>query len=578
MSGMLRWFNSIKLRYKLVLFYICFGFIPVMVLFLYSFSQMREIIGDKERINLQSYLYQSVATMDSKLEVYDNLSDYIAFNQDLANTLSYPYESPYAQYKQVTGIIDPILQSLRYFHDDINCVTIYADNGFVKHDTTIAPLSEIAEDVWYQTVQRSAGISWFVDETEEKVFSARRLPVESKSGNPCILVVDVDYERLFEPYEQTLTSEYGVFITDKAGDVIYQCRRFSEENDQYVLSYGDFAAQRKKGDSSDYTIISENSGKAGWTVWLYQPKRIAGNGMRPVGSMIALTVLLCLGGTGLAYLFISSMISKRLERLTATMQEVEDGNLSVEVTSQDKDEIGVLYRSFGNMLKRVRTLIEEVYVSKITQKESEMKALQAQINPHFLYNTLSLINWKALTAGEEDISKMTLAMSTFYRTALNRGKNTLRVEDELKNTKAYLEIQSMMHDHDFDYAVEVEPGILGYESLNLILQPLVENAIMHGIEHKTDGRGRIEIRGWLKDDCIWFSVADNGIGMSRETAQRILSMESKGYGVRNVNERICLCYGEEYAIRVESVVGKGTRMTLHFPTKTEGPGRVRDLF
>ena len=134
------------------------------------------------------------------------------------------------------------------------------------------------------------------------------------------------------------------------------------------------------------------------------------------------------------------------------------------------------------MLERLRTLIQEVYVGKLRQKESEMKALQAQINPHFLYNTLSLINWKALAAGETDISKMTLAMSTFYRTALNRGKNTLSVEDELKNTRAYLEIQSMMHDGDFDYTIDAEAEILSCQSLNLILQPLVENAIMHGIE------------------------------------------------------------------------------------------------
>ena len=211
-------------------------------------------------------------------------------------------------------------------------------------------------------------------------------------------------------------------------------------------------------------------------------------------------------------------------------------------------------------------LIKEVYVSKIVQKELEMKALQAQINPHFLYNTLSLINWKALTAGEEDISKMTLAMSTFYRTALNKGKNTLSVEDELKNTKAYLEIQSMIHDNDFDYEIIVEPEILGYESLNLILQPFVENAIAHGIERKTDGgRGRITIRGWSKDDCVWFSVEDNGEGMSRQTASQILTMDSKGYGVRNINERIQLFYGEEYKVEVESELGKGTKMILHFP-------------
>ena len=162
---------------------------------------------------------------------------------------------------------------------------------------------------------------------------------------------------------------------------------------------------------------------------------------------------------------------------------------------------------------------------------------------------------------------MTLAMSSFYRTALNRGRNTLRVEDELKNTRAYLEIQSMMHHHDFDYEIITEPEILSCESLNLILQPLVENAITHGIEPKTGERGRIVVRGWMEEGCVWFSVEDNGLGMDADTAQKILSMESRGYGVRNVNERIRLCYGEEYGITVESEMGKGTIMRLHFPAR-----------
>lgn len=565
MNKVQRWFNSIKLRYKLVLFYICFCFVPVMVLFLYSFFQMRQVLADKERINLQSYLYQSVATMDSKIEVYDNLSDYITFNQNLAKTLMYEYKSPYEQYLQVVETVDPILQSLRYFHKDITRVTIYTDNGMVKHDTTIAPLSEIQDTAWYRQARLTTEIEWFVDENAGEVFSARKMANDLNFGNASILYVEVDYDQLFEPYGQTLTSEYGVFITDESGEVIYSGSRFSEENGKYALSYSRFEAEREKGDSSDYTIISESSGKTGWTVWLYQPLRIAERGMSPAIGMIAVTVVLSCFCALMAYFFIFGMISKRLERLTASMQEVENGNLEVEVTSQDTDEIGLLYRGFGNMLRQIRTLIEEVYVSKITQKESEMKALQAQINPHFLYNTLSIINWKALAAGEEDISRMTLAMSTFYRTALNKGKNTIRVEEELKNTKAYLEIQSMMHDDDFDYEVIVEPEILSCESLNLILQPIVENAILHGIEKKTDGRGRIEIRGWKENGCVWFSVKDNGAGMDMETARKIPTMESKGYGVRNVNERICLYYGEEYGIIVESEVGKGTELKIHFP-------------
>ena len=225
--------------------------------------------------------------------------------------------------------------------------------------------------------------------------------------------------------------------------------------------------------------------------------------MRPIGVMAGVTILICIFAAVLAYFITSGMVSSRIERLTHFMQEVQEGSMDMQMESDDRDEIGMLYRGFGSMMKRIRTLINEVYLSKITQKEAELKALQAQINPHFLYNTLSLINWKALAAGEEDISRMTLALSTFYRTALNRGRNVLQVETELSNTRAYLEIQSMLHDGDFDYEIEAQTEILQCESLNLILQPLVENAIHHGIEEKTDGRGKITVRGWGKKTIVY---------------------------------------------------------------------------
>lgn len=570
------WLNGIKLRYKLALFYVCFCFLPVMILFLFSFGQMRGVIEDKEEINLKSYLYQSVAAMDAKLKVYGNLADYVAFDQSLAKVFSQEYETPYEQYEQVTQVVDPVLQSLKYFHDDIERITVYTDNGMVKHDTTIAPASEAAGEDWYQEAQLASGLSWHADREKKEIFCARRMPTGLEGHRAEVLCIKADYEELFAPYEQTLNSEYGIFITDKIGEVLYEGNRFSEENSSCRLSYPDFVAQQGKGGDSAYSMISQISEVTGWKIWLYQPSGIAGDAMRPVSVMVVLTVILCLFGSAAASFVVSRLVSRRVERLTGHMLEVEEGSLeekqeSLELAAESEygDEIGVLYRSFARMLERLRTLIQEVYVGKIRQKESEMKALQAQINPHFLYNTLSLINWKALAAGEEDISKMTLAMSTFYRTALNRGKNTLSVEDELKNTRAYLEIQSMMHDGDFDYVIDAEPEILPFQSLNLILQPLVENAIMHGIETKTDGRGRIEIRGWLEEGCVWFTVQDNGVGMEKETAQKILTMESKGYGVRNVNERIRLFYGDAYAVTVESEIGKGTKMCIHFPASSQ---------
>ena len=566
MKKLLHWFNGIKLRYKLAIFYSLFCFLPVMLLFWLSFLQMRSIIDDKGKMNLQSYLQQSVLSMDRTLDGYNSLSDYIAFDRTLAEVFSMEYGTPYEQYEQLTQKVDPILRTASYFHGGMQQITIYTDNGMVKHDTTVAPVSEIEETDWYQKTLEHPGLNWFANYQEKTLFSARKLAFSGAREGVNILYMDVDYQKLFTPYAETLISECGLYITDQDGKLVFEESRFSGKNQNYDLTYSEFLEQRDRG-STDYIILCEQSNTTGWTVWLYQPVGLAGEAMRPIGVMAGVTILICIFAAVLAYFITSGMVSSRIERLTHFMQEVQEGSMDMQMESDDRDEIGMLYRGFGSMMKRIRTLINEVYLSKITQKEAELKALQAQINPHFLYNTLSLINWKALAAGEEDISRMTLALSTFYRTALNRGRNVLQVETELSNTRAYLEIQSMLHDGDFDYEIEAQPEILQCESLNLILQPLVENAIHHGIEEKTDGRGKITVRGWKEDNCVWFMVEDNGVGMEQEVADKILTMESKGYGVRNVDERIRLCYGEKYAMKVESVVGKGTKMTIHFPAR-----------
>ena len=566
MKKLLHWFNGIKLRYKLAIFYSLFCFLPVMLLFWLSFLQMRSIIDDKGKMNLQSYLQQSVSSMDRTLDGYNSLSDYIAFDRTLAEVFSMEYGTPYEQYEQLTQKVDPILRTASYFHGGMQQITIYTDNGMVKHDTTVAPVSEIEETDWYQKTLEHPGLNWFANYQEETLFSARKLAFSGAREGVNILYMDVDYQKLFTPYAETLISECGLYITDQDGKLVFEESRFSGKNQNYDLTYSEFLEQRDRG-STDYIILCEQSNTTGWTVWLYQPVGLAGEAMRPIGVMAGVTILICIFAAVLAYFITSGMVSSRIERLTHFMQEVQEGSMDMQMESDDRDEIGMLYRGFGSMMKRIRTLFNEVYLSKITQKEAELKALQAQINPHFLYNTLSLINWKALAAGEEDISRMTLALSTFYRTALNRGRNVLQVETELSNTRAYLEIQSMLHDGDFDYEIEAQTEILQCESLNLILQPLVENAIHHGIEEKTDGRGKITVRGWKEDNCVWFMVEDNGVGMEQEVADKILTMESKGYGVRNVDERIRLCYGEKYAMKVESVVGKGTKMTIHFPAR-----------
>jgi two-component system sensor histidine kinase YesM len=218
------------------------------------------------------------------------------------------------------------------------------------------------------------------------------------------------------------------------------------------------------------------------------------------------------------------------------------------------------------MVHKLQEMINEVYKSKIAKQEYEMKALQAQINPHFFYNSLSLINSKAIIAEQEDISKMAQLLSTFYRTTLNRGKNTISVREELENTTSYIQIQRMMHSDSFDVRCEVDEGILDYTMLNLLLQPLVENAINHGIDHKeSPGKAVLTITAKQSDNNLIFNVSDNGCGMEPELLKTILTTKTKGYGVQNVHHRVQLTYGVEYGLTYTSKLMIGTTVTLTIP-------------
>ena len=197
------------------------------------------------------------------------------------------------------------------------------------------------------------------------------------------------------------------------------------------------------------------------------------------------------------------------------------------------------------MMDEINRLIDEVYVNKIALKEYELKALQAQINPHFLYNTLSMMNWMAIRSNQMEISKVTLALSTFYRTALSKGEDVVTVENCIQNMQAYLEIQLTMHDNNFTVDWDIDPTIKNEKMPKLLLQPVVENAIEHGIDEKEDGDKKLFLSFRGNGDDVEITVRDNGMGMPQEKAETLVTYQAKGYGLKNVNDRIRLLYGEK---------------------------------
>ena len=227
--------------------------------------------------------------------------------------------------------------------------------------------------------------------------------------------------------------------------------------------------------------------------------------------------------------------------------------------------MGLLIRSFRRMMGEIDRLISEVYENKIALKEFELKALAAQINPHFLYNSLSIINWMAIRSDQKEISKVTLDLSTFYRTALSKGEDMVTVENCIRNIQAYLSIQLVMHDNDFQIEWNIDPQVKTEKVPKLILQPVVENALEHGLDVKEEGEKILKLSFLDNGSDVLLRVEDNGLGMEQEVAQRLIMYQAEGYGLKNVNDRICLLYGKDYTIRILSKVGEGTRVEMRIP-------------
>jgi len=278
-------------------------------------------------------------------------------------------------------------------------------------------------------------------------------------------------------------------------------------------------------------------------------------------------------------ILVSYILSKyyvtRLTSLRQKMQYLQEGNLNVQMPlNKSGDEIEEVYRNFNFMVGEVHRLLQEHYRLGKEVKVAEIKALQAQINPHFLYNTLDLINWIAMDYGADKIADIAWNLALFYRRSLNHGKSLISIGEEAEHVEAYVNIENFHFDDAIHLEMEIPEELKNLACLNIILQPFVENAIVHGmVEHPEIKTCMIQIRAQKQDGDILFTVQDDGPGMNREQMEQAVQIDhvqrsGKGYGVKNINFRLKLCFGQKYGIHYESTLGEGTTALIRIPALT----------
>ncbi len=571
---LIQFVKNLKYRYKIYGALICVSLIPVIILGYFCYNETTSLLLEREKQNMESSLTQVSSSLTSQIKVYTNLANYISFDKTITEVLEMEGVSYFQMYDKYTKVIDPLLSAPKYFHKGIKQITIYSENIQVEHDTTIAPLSKIEEEPWYLDFKENKGTNWTMEYIDEnKVLLLRKFP--RLNNQDAILSIALEYEQLFQSFREAVLPNSVLFMTDNKGRVIFVEKNLTnkeKDREWEEIQLGKILSSNINMQSEVYTCVQKDISTIGWNLYLLRENTDIASSANQITWTVVIVILICLWIIFVLGYTLSYLAVHPIEKLTENMNQVEQGNLEVSISSNSQDEIGILIHSFERMINQIKNLIGEVYESKLALKEFEMKALQAQINPHFLYNSLSIINWKALKANVPEISKITLTLSTFYRTTLNRGKNLIRVEDEVKNVKAYLDIQEIMHDYNFKIIEEVDEDLNDYVMPNLILQPIVENAIGHGIDLKEDGEKILKLIGTQDEYNIYFIVEDNGVGIEPEKLATLLTYQAKGYGVKNVNDRIILLYGEQYALQVESEVGKGTRVKVTIPKNALNEG------
>ncbi len=561
---MLRQFKNLSFRKKIFVICTMVSLIPVIVLGTYCYRQIENLLITREETAVHESLIQESNALNTRLNTYLDTMNYILWDNSLNLALSTTYEKTSDMYLAYRDIIDPMFTTLRALNSNIKKITLYTDNPINPHGTVLRPLTDIEEQGWYDDA-RERSRPFF---SASREYNSLKLICRYSGGkHQSIIVMEIDYEDTLSSMASLYEQSYGIVLTDASHTPVYIYDTFEDTGGDLRLTPEQLINNLENDGLRDkYVIETGTDITGGWKLYLYRPISTVSAPAREITTIVLIIIFFCLISVIVLSSFLSGIIVRPLEHLTKNMSRVEQGDFAITVSYDSGDEIGRVVQSFQHMVEQLRHLIDEVLKSKIKQQEYEMRALQAQINPHFLYNSLSLINGRALMAGQDDIGQMARLLSTFYRTTLNKGRNTIFVKDELENVRSYISIQFIMHSDSFDVTYDIDADALPLTMINLLLQPLVENAIMHGIDHReAPGRGSLAISCHCSNGNLIFTVSDNGPGIPAEKLGSILTSDSSGYGIQNVHHRIQLFYGPEYGLHYESRPGEGTMASLTLP-------------
>ncbi len=577
-----RW-EKISIRYTIFIYFTISALVALLLSGIALYVQMSHQFMTAMQKESQAVLGQVSQSVDSYLRTIMKLSDSLYYgiikNADLS----------------VESINSRITLLYDNNKDSIANIALLSKEGELLEAVPAARLKtglDVTKEEWFgNTLARTDNlhfstphVQYIFDNNENQyrwVITLTRA-VEITHGTSTeqgILLIDIRYGSLQQILENIILGSEGyLYMVDGSGELIYHPKMqlietgWATENIAAATGYRD-GSYREEYEGEMRNINVKFVGYTGWKLLSVTPEKglsLSNLKMRLFVVFVVASFLLALV---LINAFISSRITDPIQELEKSVNAIEAGELDAKVYTGGSYEIQHLGRSIGEMAKRIKTLMQDIVTEHESKRKSEFDTLQSQINPHFLYNTLDIIVWMIENEQKQEAVKVVTALARFFRISLSKGKSIIPVRDELEHVRNYLMIQQMRFKNKFTYVIEAGEDVMELACLKLLLQPLVENAIYHGMEFM-DGDGEIRVRVFRREDSLWFEISDNGLGMTKEQAEGLLtekpqvrSGKGSGIGVKNVNERIKLYFGKPYGLLIESEPDEGTVIRIHLPAQ-----------
>ena len=534
-------------------------------------------------------IQQMNQNIDSYIDYMENIAYLISSNEDVQDYLfdeTVDNEGRYRILNQFRTILDS--------RSDIRNVGIISKNGRMLINDGSKSVNQdldLNTQEWYSKALKSPNGPILTSSHVQHIISGERpwvitlsRGIRDRSGSgekEGVFFIDLNYSAISELCDQSTVGTKGyAFILDAKGNIVYhpqQQQLYNElqtENISLIMDTDKDTVLTDTGNNGKLYSISR-SDKTGWTVVDCTNVRELLSKSRQAQSVYVLTAIVLVIVALLFSRFMARSITLPIQKLRDSMKKVQEGDFSVsDVVVDSRNEIGSLTKSFDVMTHRIQELMEQNVHEQEEKRKSELKALQSQINPHFLYNTLDSIIWMAEGKKNEEVVLMTASLARLLRQSISNEDEVVPIANEVEYARGYLTIQKMRYKDKLEFQIDVDPSILYIPLIKLVLQPIIENAIYHGLKYK-ESKGLLIVKGFMKDGNAVLQVIDDGVGMDEETLAHIydkhkVNYHSNGVGVYNVQKRLKLYYGDDYGITYESEKGKGTTATITIPGRQEG--------